>query len=220
MTDYKKMCSNMVQGQLLPNGISNSRLLKAFTELQREFFVAAKDQDIAYSDCQLEISPERFLLKPLVLAQLIQAAKLEPNHRVLDIGAASGYGPALLSYLVRSIIAVEEDETLLEQLYKNMETIDTYSVTPVHRDLRAGVIEDGPYDAIIIEGAVEEIPQILFDQLKEKGRLLTLEVQDAPGLNQAVMYQKIHNNLVKHRLFECEAAPIPAFKKTEQEFQF
>jgi len=220
MTDFNKMRSNMVFGQLQPNGITSNRVLKAFTELQREFFVAENDQAIAYSECLLQVTPDRFLLNPLVLARLIQAAQLQPNNNVLDIAAATGYGPALLSYMVRSVVALEEDKGLLEQLLKNLDTIDTYSVSVVDRDLKAGVIEDGPYDVIFIEGAVEEIPPLLFDQLKEGGKFLTLEAQDVPGLAQGVMYQKIHHSLVKFPLFECEAAVIPAFKKSHEDFQF
>jgi protein-L-isoaspartate(D-aspartate) O-methyltransferase len=220
MTDFEKMRSNMVKGQLLPNEVMNSRLLRAFLEIPREIFVTQQDQGLAYSDTNLKIAPDRYLLKPLILGKLLQAAELEPTFKVLDIGAATGYVSALLSYSVRSVIAVEEELTLFDILTKNVDRFNTYSIVPMRRALNLGAEEEAPFDIIIIEGAVEQIPQELFNQLKKGGKLLTLEVKDTQGLTQAVRYQKMEHEVAKRPLFECEAYPLKAFAQHNRGFQF
>jgi protein-L-isoaspartate(D-aspartate) O-methyltransferase len=220
MTDFEKMRSNMVKSQLLPNNITNRRLLRAFTEIPREMFVAKNEKGLAYSDTILPISPDRFLLKPLVLGQLLQAAALEPSFKVLYIAPATGYGPTLLSYCVRSIIAVEQEATLFAKLNSNIESLTTYSITPIHRSLLIGAEEEAPFDVILIEGAVEHIPNNLFDQLKQNGKLLTLEISDAEDLVQGVIYQKTTDGLAKRPLFESEAAPLQTFVKPKETFTF
>lgn len=220
MIDFEKMRSNMVKGQLLPNGVINSRLVRAFTEIPRELFVTEHDQGLAYSDAILKIAPHRSLLKPLVLGRLLQAAELEPFFKILDVAPSTGYGAALLSYSVRSIIAVEEDEMLFEKLTKNIETLNIPSIHPVHRPLRQGMADEAPYDVIIIEGAIEQIAQGLVDQLKEGGKLLTVESKGAEGFMQAVCYNKVDSYATKRPLFECEAQPLQAFNKDYQDFQF
>jgi protein-L-isoaspartate(D-aspartate) O-methyltransferase len=219
MVDFEKMRSNMVKRQLLPNKVTNNRLVRAFTEIPRELFITEPDQGLAYSDTILKIVPERSLLKPMVLGKLLQAAELEPFFKVLDVAPSTGYGAALLSYSVRSIIAVEEDETLFEKLTKNIETLNIPSVIPTQRSLRRGVTEEAPYDVILIEGTVEEVPQDLFGQLKEGGKLLTIEGKSPQEPTQAVCYHKIGSYITKHFLFECEAQPLPSFNKAYQDFR-
>jgi protein-L-isoaspartate(D-aspartate) O-methyltransferase len=220
MTDFEIMRSNMVKSQLLPNDISNARLLRAFMEIPRETFVAESAQGLAYSDTILPITQNRYLLKPLVLGKLLQAADLEPSYKVLDIATATGYGAALLSYCVRSIIAVEEDAALFSKLNSNVDALNTFSIVPVHHPLQLGAEEESPFDVILIEGAVAQIPPNLFDQLKPTGKLLALETKEAEGLVQGVIYQKTPHGIAKRSLFECEAYPLQAFSLIQQGFQF
>jgi protein-L-isoaspartate(D-aspartate) O-methyltransferase len=218
MIDFEEMKSNMVKGQLLPSGITNSKLLRAFKEVPRHHFVDPKDQAIAYSDQSLHLNSNRFLLKPLVVGLLLQESKLRPSDKILNVGATTGYTAALLSYMARTVVAVEENDFLFERLLKNTSEGEYYSVMPLHRDLRKGAEEEAPFDVILIEGEADDLPLALFNQLKDDGKLMVFQETSAPGLSQCVCHQK--NRSAPRLLFQCEAKSLPAFKQVTQEFQF
>jgi protein-L-isoaspartate(D-aspartate) O-methyltransferase len=161
----------MVDGQLRPTKVRDERVLDAMRTLPRETFVPAALADLAYIDDDLEIAPGRFLLKPLVLARLIQLADPRAGETTLVVGAASGYGACVLAACGAQIIALEDDPALL--------ALARAAAMPPEVTIQEGPLADGwaahaPYDLVVIEGAVRAIPERIARQVAATGRLVTV----------------------------------------------
>ncbi len=167
--DFTRARNVMVDGQLRPTNVTDTRVLDAMRTLPRERFVPASVAAFAYIDDDLEIAPRRFLLKPLVLARLIQLAAPVQGETALIVGAGSGYGAAVLAACGVQVIALEEDSALLE-----LARAAGAGVTLQQGPLAAGWAERAPYDLVLIEGAVRAIPERLARQVAATGRLVTV----------------------------------------------
>jgi protein-L-isoaspartate(D-aspartate) O-methyltransferase len=172
----------MVDGQLRPTNVTDTRVLDAMRTLPRERFVPASVAAFAYIDDDLEIAPRRFLLKPLVLARLIQLAAPVQDETALIVGAGSGYGAAVLAACGVQVIALEEDAALLEL---------ARACVPAGVTLQAGALAEGwaeraPYDLVLIEGAVRAIPERLARQVAATGRLVTVIAPAGKGSYAAI----------------------------------
>lgn len=169
--DLNLMRQNMVNWQLLPNNITQPRLIKAYSELKRENFIASKDAMRAYVDEQHTVKEGRMLMRPLAMAKLIQLLELEPPMKVLDVAAGFGYSSCVLSYLVQSVVSLEIPE-LYPDLKERIDASELTNIVSVSGGLELGVPQEGPFDAIMIAHAVSHVPSALFDQLKIGGRLI------------------------------------------------
>src|SRR5207247_619481 len=148
--------------------------LGAMLELPREQFLPEGKTALAYLDLDIPVGEggaraARRLLKPMVLAKLIHAAGVGARDHVLDVGCATGYSSALLVRLAGSVVALEEDENLLQQARRALAGVA--NVKLVAGPLTAGAPSDGPYDVIVVEGGTEMAPTALIEQLKSGGRL-------------------------------------------------
>src|ERR1700750_2050937 len=162
MTDFALARRNMVDGQLRPNRVTNAALLAAVSELPRERFLPDGLRSVAFAD------------GAMVLARLIQALQTQPEDKVLVVGSGRGYGAALLSRLAKSVVAVESDAALASAADQTIKDLGIVNISQTVAKLERGAPAEAPYDAILIEGAVHEIPRALLDQLAEGGRLTTV----------------------------------------------
>src|SRR6185312_10467294 len=169
MTDFALARRNMIDGQLRPNRVTNSRLLAAVADLPRERFLPDCRKALAYADDDIPLGNGRFLLEPMVLARLIQSIQPAPEDKALVIASGRGYGAALLARLVKTVVAVESDEGMASSAEQTIKDLNIGNVRLVRADLVAGMPADAPYDAVLIEGAVREIPKAILDQLAEGG---------------------------------------------------
>src|SRR6185312_9526932 len=173
MIDSAAARRNMVDGQIRTQDVTDLRVIGAFLDVPREHFMPAGKAALAYLDLDVPVgegtNPRR-LLKPMVLAKLIQAATPAGTDRVLDVACGTGYSTAILSRLAGHVTALEEDATLARQAKKNFG--DT--VTVVTGRLTAGWGAAAPYNVILLNGAAEIVPQPLFDQLADGGRLVCI----------------------------------------------
>src|SRR5712671_5221640 len=191
MTDFAAARRMMVDGQVRTADVTDLRLLAAMLELPRERFFPDDKASLAYLDLDVPVSapgqPVRRLLKPMVLAKLIQAAGIAATDHVLDVGCASGYSTALLSHLAGSVVGLEEDAALARQAADAMSWAgkslagkslagkswaDLSTAKIVTGPLAQGCAGEGPYDVILLQGSAEVVPPALFDQLKNGGRLI------------------------------------------------
>ena len=181
MTDFAAQRRMMVDGQVRTADVTDLRLLAAMLELPRERFFPDEKASLAYLDLDAPVSapgqPVRRLLKPMVLAKLIQAAGIAATDHVLDVGCATGYSTALLSHLAGSVVGLEEDAALARQAAEAMSLAGKSSdgkptAKIVTGPLARGCASEGPYDVILLQGSAEVVPPALFDQLKEGGRLV------------------------------------------------
>ena len=161
----------MVASQLRTNAVSDQRILVAMNTLPREAFVPAEVRDLAYRDTALPVAGGRAINLPMVTGRLLTEAYLERNDRVLLIGAAGGYAAAILAQIVAHVVAVEADPALAALARQAL--ADTANVEIVEGPLSAGHADGAPYDVLIVDGAVEHMPDVLVGQVKTGGRVVT-----------------------------------------------
>jgi protein-L-isoaspartate(D-aspartate) O-methyltransferase len=211
MTDFALARRNMVDGQLRPNRVTNAPLLAAVGELPRERFLPEGLRSVAYADDDVPLGNGRFLMEPMVLARLIQALQPQADEKVMVVASGPGYGAALLSRLVKSVVAVEGDPALAgtaEQTFKDLGIINIHQTTSKSE---AGAPAEGPFDAILIEGAVHEIPRTILDQLAEGGRLTTVKAAPAGVLGVAQLVVKEGGISSGRPLFDAGTPALPGF---------
>ena len=172
--DFAAARANMVDSQLRTNKVKDARLLHAFETLPRELFLPEGQRSIAYVDEDLPVAPGRYLIEPMVLARLLQAADITTDDLVLEIGGASGYGSAVLSQLGATIVSLESDKDLAAAAAQAHGEVGIDNVLLVEGPLDQGYGKQAPYNVIFINGAVSEIPPAITDQLADGGRLVTV----------------------------------------------
>lgn len=206
----------MVDGQVRTQDVTDLRLLDALQDVPRERFVPPSLADLAYLDRDLKLDTEgrpRALLKAAVLARLIQAAEITEVDHVLDVGCATGYSTAVLARLARSVVGLEEDEALAKRAEKNLVELGVGNAT-VHRGaLNAGAPSSAPYDAIIVEGTIEMLPDALHAQLKDGGRLICIERQGKGPVSRANIYRSSAGDVSGYALFDAAAPLLPGFER-------
>jgi protein-L-isoaspartate(D-aspartate) O-methyltransferase len=214
MIDYAAARRMMVEGQVRTADVTDLRILAAMLDVPRERFFPADKAQLAYLDIDVTVSaanqPTRRLLKPMVLAKLIQAAAIAETDRVLDIGCATGYGAAILSHLAGAVIGLEEDAGLARHAGEAVGSAAKIVTGP----LAKGCPADGPFDVILLEGAAEQVPQELFGQLREGGRLVCVLGRGPDA--KAMLYRCIDGEISGRPLFDASAAPLPGFAQPPQ----
>lgn len=192
--NYEAARTNMVDGQIHPSGVINPDLLHAFETTPREIFVPKDKRAIAYYDEEITLGNDRFMIEPMILSKMLQELNPQKDQIVLDIGGTTGYAAAILSPLVSTIIALEEDSTLQKQAQKIWNKLDLCNIVAVEGKLKDGVPQNAPYDLIILNGAVAEIPQHICEQLTDGGHLITIVKPAGKTVGQVVKIKALGNN--------------------------
>ncbi len=211
MIDFTAARRHMIDGQLRPTRVTSAPLLDAMGALPREQFVPASVSGIAYVDEDLPVGGGPFLMEPLVLARLIQAAAPGRDDAVLDVAAATGYSSAVLSRLAGSVIALEDDKTLADQATATLARLAIDNVQVVVGPLGEGHLKRAPYGVILINGAVEHIPEALIAQLSEGGRLAAV-VGTGP-VGRATLLTKRRGLASSRILFDAGVSPLKGFAR-------
>ncbi|MDR3424032.1 MAG: protein-L-isoaspartate O-methyltransferase [Alphaproteobacteria bacterium] len=213
--DFAAARRNMVEGQLRPNNVTDSRILAAMGEIPRELFVPSTLVGVAYGDDEVPLVSGRFLMSPLVLARLMQAAEIGQGDHVLELAPATGYSTLVLAALSSSIVSVEPDALLHREAEKNSAAHAAGKVKVLAGAPVESCVSHAPFDVIFINGSVEFLPQILFDQLAEGGRLAVVVrsygAARAAHVGQARLYRKIKGDISWIALFEAHASLAPGF---------
>lgn len=213
MTDYAAARRNMVLSQLEPNRVHDIRILEAMGSIPREVFAPKSLAGVAYIDEDLEIAPGRYLMEPMVLARLIEALAIEQGDLVLNVGCATGYAAAVLTQLAGTVVAVESDAHLVTRAGDNLAKVDIDNVAVIEGPLAEGRADQGPFAAILIDGAVEQVPPALLAQLAPGGRLACV-VQDGPT-GKAMLFSE-NDGVLGHRpLFDASIPPLPGFARPD-----
>jgi protein-L-isoaspartate(D-aspartate) O-methyltransferase len=207
MSNFAAARQHMIEGQIKPNQITLPALIVALGEIPRELFVPRALQGVAYVDEDIAVAPGRYLMEPMVFARLVQALALTPADLALDVGCATGYSTAVLSRLCGAVVGLEEDEALAEKANQLLAELQCDNASVARGALVAGCPSQGPYDAILLNGAVEYVPTALADQLKEGGRLAAVVREE--GVGKAVLYVKADGVLGRRELFDAAVPPLP-----------
>jgi len=211
----------MVESQLRPNGVTDLRINKAMLEIPRERFVAASRQAFAYIDEDVPASEganPRFVMEPMVFARLIQLAEISGDDIVLDVGCGLGYSTAVLSHLAQSVVALEDNAELVAEASARLAEVGVSNAAVVEGPLNAGYPSEAPYDVIVINGCVGEVPEALLGQLKDGGRLVA--VVDNGPVGKATVYVRQDGAISSRVAFDATVAPLPGFEKKRPAFVF
>jgi protein-L-isoaspartate(D-aspartate) O-methyltransferase len=211
--DYALARLNMVESQIRTNKVTDPDLIAAFESVPREQFVPKGKRGIAYTDEALEIGEGRYMLEPMVLARLLQAAMPGPTDVALDVACGTGYATALLSRLVSTVVGVDAVEQLVEQGNGILSGLEIDNAALVSGSLNAGYRKQAPYNVILVNGAVETLPDDLFEQLAEGGRLVTIEGGSTVGPGQAVLYEKLAGRIGRRILFDAGTPMLAGFRR-------
>jgi protein-L-isoaspartate(D-aspartate) O-methyltransferase len=211
---FDQMRRAMVVSQLRTTAVSDPRVLAAMGEVPRERFVPPENASLAYTDSAIPLGQGRALNPPMVIGRLLTEARVGSGDRVLLIGAGTGYSAELLGKLAGSVAAVEQDKALLAQA---REAVTSPNVHIVEGDLAAGWADGAPYDLILIDGAVEEVPPALIDQLADGGRLAAVIVER--GVTRLAIGRRAGGGFGMSSFADAAAATLPGFARAV-EFSF
>jgi protein-L-isoaspartate(D-aspartate) O-methyltransferase len=209
MTDFDRARKVMVDNQLRTAGITDRRVLGAMGEVPRELFVPEVRRGLAYIDEAIPVGGARKLGAPAPFAKLIQLAEVDGADHVLDLGCGTGYSAAVLGRLAASVVAVESDPGLAATARSTLAAMGASNVAVVEGTLETAGKAKGPYDAIVIEGAVEQVPDALFAQLKPEGRLVAL-LAEAGRPAVAHLFARSGKGIASRAVFDAQLPPLAA----------
>jgi len=211
MPDFDTARLNMVESQLRPNRVSDERLIQAFETVPRERFVPEALRSIAYVDEDLKIAPGRHMMEPMVLARLLQTAAIDPGDVVLVIGAGTGYACAVAAHLAATVVGLESDEDLANRAEAGLDALSIDNGVIVRGRLTEGYPKQAPYNVILVNGAVPEVPDGIAGQLADRGRLVTVERRGA-GMGKAVLVERFGDAYGKRHVFDAATPILPGFE--------
>jgi protein-L-isoaspartate(D-aspartate) O-methyltransferase len=201
----------MVDTQVRPSDVTKFPIIEAMLSVPREDFVPASQREAAYMGENIELSDNRVILEPRTLAKMLDVLDIGQDELVLDIGAGYGYSSAVIAHMAQAVVALEEDNAMVEEAKDALVAANADNVVIEHGSLVAGAAEHGPYDVIIIQGGVSHLPQAIISQLKEGGRIACLFMEDALG--EVRIGYKMDEHISWRRSFNAGAPVLNGFER-------
>jgi protein-L-isoaspartate(D-aspartate) O-methyltransferase len=212
MADFATRRMMMVDTQVRPSDVTKFPIIDAMLSIPREAFVPDALIEAAYVGENLALAPGRVLLEPRTLAKMLDALDIQPGEMVLDIGCGLGYSAAVLARLAEAVVAVEEDESMAVQAQRLLSSHGIDNAAVVAGPLAAGAAKHGPYDAITLQGGVEDVPGAILAQLAEGGRIAALVVEG--GVGTVRIGRKTGGQVTWRSTFNAAAPILPGFART------
>lgn len=209
--DFAAARRNMVASQIKTNRVSDPLVIEAMGAVPRERFLPTEQRQFAYVDEDLPIGHGRVIMEPMVLARLLQLADVQPGDNALVIGAGTGYSTAVLAYMASSVVAVESDPALAASAAQTLSELNVDNAAVVTGDFQRGKPEQGPFDIIFINGAVDFIPEALTQQLSDGGRLVCI-VREGP-IGRATLVTRSGTAFGRRQDFDAATSVLPGFMK-------
>lgn len=211
MTDFAARRRMMVDTQIRPADVTKYPIIDALLTVPREIFVPVALRDIAYAGEDIDLGAGRVLLEPRTLAKMLDALDIRRDELVMDLGCGFGYSAAVIAQLAQAVVAVEQDETMAAEAPALLSEAGADNAVLHQGALIEGAAEHGPYDVIIVEGGVEELPQAVIDQLKDGGRMACLFIEGALG--EVRIGYKSGGRMSWRFDFNAAAPVLPGFQK-------
>jgi protein-L-isoaspartate(D-aspartate) O-methyltransferase len=211
---FDTMRQAMVSNQLRTNAVNDPRVVEAMARVRREDFLPPEHRAIAYRDTLLPLPGGRRHNSPLATGRLLTEARVTPADHVLLIGAAGGYAAAVLALLARSVVAVEEEPALAEHARS---ALAGTGVTIAEGPLAAGSRAEAPYDLLVIDGAVEHVPDVIVAQIRSGGRAVAGLVDR--GVTRLAAGRRTDGGFGLVDFADAECALLPGFSRPKG-FQF
>lgn len=205
---------NMVDGQIRTSSVTDWRIIDAMRVVPREAFVPESRRAMAYLDIDLDVGApgaSRFLIKPVITARMMQFADIKATDHVLVVGCATGYMAALVGRIAAKVTAIEEDSALAAQASDILAGQGFGNVTVRTAAAATGYAADAPYDVILLNGATEVVPEGLFAELKEGGRLAGIFAAQQP--QRAVLVTRSGDDFGHRVLFDATAPVLPGLER-------
>jgi len=213
--DFSIARRSMVNSQIRPNQVNDGDVLAAMAEMPREAFLPKVLHGVAYVDEDIPLGKGRYLMEPMVLARLLQAAAIQPTDVALILGCATGYSVAIASRLASAVVAIESDAKLAQAASDTLTGLGLDTVAVMQGDLGAGYAKQAPFDVILFDGAVANVPASIAEQLAEGGRLVAV-VRPGEGVGKAVLVTREAGLLSLREVFDANIPWLPGFEPVSQ----
>ena len=214
MTDYASRRRVMVDTQIRPSDVTMFPVIEAMLTIPRERFVPNRLREAAYLGENLDIGTGRVILEPRTLAKMINALAIGPEDLVLDLGPGFGYSTAVLAQLAQAVVAVEPEEPLVSEAEAALADTGIDNAAVIHGDMTKGAPKHGPYDAIILQGAIEHLPEAIADQLSDGGRIACLFREERLGVCRIGI--KADGHVSWKYGFNASAPVLPGFERDKE----
>ena len=215
MSGFSTARQKMVDGQVRPSDVTDTRIIDAMLTVPREAFVPQNQRALAYLDLDLDVNEggavKRFLIKPVVIAKMVQAADIKDTDNVLVVGCACGYPAALVAKLARNVVATESEPALAVKARDALAGLGLGNLTVKAAAAAEGDSASAPYDVIILNGATEIVPERLYRQLKEGGRLVGVFAMTRP--QRATIVTRSQDDFGSRTLFDAAIPVLPGLER-------
>ncbi len=181
MSEFTARRTTMVDTQIRPSDVTKFPIIQAMLTIPREAFVPEDKIEAAYVDGNLDLGDGRVMLEPRTQAKMLDALDIQPDELVLDLGCGLGYSTALVAHLAEAVVGVEDGEARAEDAQARLSGGGVDNAAVVAGDLADGAAKHGPYDVIVVQGAVEDLPDGIILQLKDGGRIAAIFMEGALG---------------------------------------
>ncbi|MBU6461784.1 MAG: protein-L-isoaspartate O-methyltransferase [Proteobacteria bacterium] len=215
MSGFSTARQNMVDCQVRPSDVTDSRIIEAMLKVPRELFVPLDRRALAYLDLDLDVSDaestRRCLIKPAVTARMLQAAAIQETDKVLVVGCATGYIAAVVGQFASEVTATESESTLAAKARVALAELGMGKIAVQVAAAADGDPAHAPYDVIVLNGATEIVPEILYQQLREGGRLVGIFATTRPP--RATIVTHSHEDFGSRQLFDAAAPVLPGLDR-------
>jgi len=212
--DYPAARQHMIDSQVRTNKVTDASVIAALSALPREQFVGESHRKLAYIDRPVPMGAGRRMMEAMYLGRLLQAAELELDEKALVVGAGTGYAAAALSRLVSRVVALESSAELAARARTVLAGLELTNVSVVEGELAGGWPSEAPFDFILIDGAVEMVPDALTAQLADGGRLACIVMKGSIG--HAALIERADGVLTRRDLFDAESDVLPGFARPQR----
>ena len=216
MTNFAERRTVMVDTQVRPSDVTKFPIIEAMLSVQREDFVPRAKREAAYMGENLSLGGNRVVLEPRTLAKMLDALDISNDELVLDVGCGYGYSSAVIAHMAEAVVGVEDDESMAREAQDALSAAGIDTVIVHEGPLKDGAPQHGPYDVLIIEGGVAQVPDALLAQLKDGGRAACVFMDGALG--EVRIGYKMDGKVTWRMAFNA-GAPVLAGFETHGAFQ-
>lgn len=214
MVDFATLRTTMVDTQVRPSDVTKYPVIEAMLEVPRELFVPPEFKALAYAGEDIPLADRRVVLEPRTIAKMLDTIDLRPSELVLDVGCGYGYSSALAARMAQAVVALEDDPERAREAQQLLAEIGADNVAVETGPLTEGAPRHGPYDAILIEGGIEELPAPIAEQLKEGGRIAAIFMEGALGTCRLGV--KVAGHIDWRYAFNATAPVLPGFESARE----